>query len=950
MENEIEKILRQNIKNLDTVFIFPTQTAADLWADRIISVSDVKAVAMERFVAWDDFKGESVRSTQQNKKAIPSTLRTFFASKLISENAENPFLKDIIVPKFADNASGFEKWIQNLLPALSMWKTFFYNSGKKPDSEDEDLLLIYERYKSFLDKNSLFDPAWETPPFKSDGRKYIIFYPEILSDWFEYEKILRSSPDITIVNLPGNPIDENQVVFTFPDSRSEIKNAARYIRNLHEEKKIAWNEICVSIPDMETYGIYVDRELDLFEIPHVMRYAKPLSSSGAANVFAQIQSCYETNFSYESVKNLLLNTELPWKEKEMSSQLISFGQENNCICSFSENGNPVDIWEESFKRSTLEERARSFYDQLKKDIKNLVNAESFEKIREHYFEFRETFFNMQECSEKANRIISRCISELAGLIDLENEYKDCRISSPYSFFVRFLGEKKYLEQTDQSGVQVFPYKLAAVAPFSAQVVLDASQASLAVVYEPLSFLREDKRVSLLNVEDFNATEQHIALYQRNSLSEKAWFSSGNKTFSGYAQPVSSLKEVKFENDDSSDSNANKNDFDKTNVSVSEDFYKDEKNWYDEISEFPKKVTQISKDANESWRENYSGKLDSKETENALALITEKAKERHSREEKLKISSTQLNQFMLCPRKSLLKSVLNLEEQNNEAEIIDKFEIGNLNHKVMELYLKSLKAKNLPVAIDFVVDDETGNEEAFLPDDYLEILKKSVHEAINVESKERLSFIAGKLVSATENALFEKMKGIVFEFSRIFDGYTILYSEEWLSFETENFIAEGKVDCVLLDAESTEPIIIDFKTSSAPSPFYYEKDDSNVEQIPDFQMPMYLYLLKNANKIEAKNAAFFVLNTAERKAKGESANPLAGVIGDLPCFSDRAKKNMKSYEDFQETMHKFEECLSLFADSVKNGKFEFDANRVLWKTCNACDFRAVCRRTFNVGKM
>lgn len=949
MENEIEKVLKANIKNLDTVFIFPTQTAADLWADRIISVSDVKAVAMERFVAWDDFKGDSVRSTQQNKKAIPSTLRTFFASKLISENAENPFFKDIIVPKYAKKAAGFEGWIESLLPALSMWKTFFDNSGKKPDSEDEDLLLIYERYKSFLDAHNLFDPAWETPPFKSDGKKYIIFYPEILSDWFEYEKILKASPDITLVNLPENPIDENGVVLTFSDSRSEIKNAARYIRSLHEEKKIAWNEICVSIPDMESYGNYVDRELDLFEIPHVMRYAKPLSSSGAANVFAQIQNCYETDFSFESVKNLLLNTELPWKEKEAFSQLIAFGQKNNCICSFIENGKKVDIWEESFKRSNLEERARNVYDKLKTNVTNLVNAESFENIRKHYFDFRETFFNMEECSEKANRIISRCISELAGLVDLEKEYPDCKISSPYSFFVRFLGEKKYLEQTDQSGVQVFPYKLAAVAPFSAQVVLDASQASLAVVYKPLSFLREDKRVALLNADDFNATEQHIALYQQNSILENAWFSSGNKTFSGYAQPASSLKEVKFYNDKKNDDEFAKN-YLKT-ISVSDDFYNDEKSWYEERSDFPNKITQISKLSNETWRENYKDKKLSRETDSALNLITEKAKLRHSKGEKLKISSTQLNQFMSCKRKNLLKGVVNLQEQNNEAQIIDEYAIGNLYHKVMEVYLKSLRAKNLPLRVEL---DAENAKHKFLSENYVQILKESVHQAIKDEiakkGKEELSFIAGKIVSATENALFEKMKSIVCIFSDCFDGYTVLYSEEEINYETEDFMLTGKIDCVLLD-ESAEPIVIDFKTSSAPTPFYYEKDESSdFEQIPNFQMAMYLYLLKNARNLEVKNAAFFLLNTAARKASGESASPVSGVIGDMQCFSTQALKNMKSYDEFQVTMQKFEECLSLFADSVKSGNFDIEEKDILWKTCNACDFRAVCRRTFNVGKM
>ena len=95
MKNLIEELLLKEIKNLNSIFVFPTQTAAELWADRITLISSVKAVAMDRFIAWDRFKGENIRSTHQDKTSIPSALRTIFATNLIGENSKSPFLKYI---------------------------------------------------------------------------------------------------------------------------------------------------------------------------------------------------------------------------------------------------------------------------------------------------------------------------------------------------------------------------------------------------------------------------------------------------------------------------------------------------------------------------------------------------------------------------------------------------------------------------------------------------------------------------------------------------------------------------------------------------------------------------------------------------------------------------------------------------------------------------------------
>ena len=175
MKNIIFKTISEHL-NENSVFIFPTQMAADLWADKIITESEVSAVSMERFVPWDIFKSESIRSTKQNKTAIPSQLRKFFACQIIAENKKSPFLKNLINPEYASLSDGFSNWISSILPALSTWKKYFSEKNLTPDDEDSDLLELYDRYSQFLEKNNLFDPAWEFPPFKSYGFHYYIFF------------------------------------------------------------------------------------------------------------------------------------------------------------------------------------------------------------------------------------------------------------------------------------------------------------------------------------------------------------------------------------------------------------------------------------------------------------------------------------------------------------------------------------------------------------------------------------------------------------------------------------------------------------------------------------------------------------------------------------------------------------------------------------------------------
>lgn len=193
---KIEECLKANVLNQNVCFVFPTDVASKKWADWTIQNTECQAIAMERFLAWDNFKGECIKSKAEDLETIPSLMRKLFAEKLIKENAETPFLKFIVPEEYSKNASVFADSISKLLPSLQMWnllrqnqnleinfedtdddkalKAFYetYKNQKFTDEEDADYQAVYNRYSDFLSENKLFDPAWIIPDFSETKKIY----------------------------------------------------------------------------------------------------------------------------------------------------------------------------------------------------------------------------------------------------------------------------------------------------------------------------------------------------------------------------------------------------------------------------------------------------------------------------------------------------------------------------------------------------------------------------------------------------------------------------------------------------------------------------------------------------------------------------------------------------------------------------------------------------------
>lgn len=911
MEKMLQLIL-ENIKNPSVFFVFPTEISAKLWAEKILDSSDTGTVAMERFVAWDSFKGESIRSTHQGKKSIPGVLRKMFASfileknKLAVESGDSPLFTSLINPDFVANSSGFSDWIAKLFPQLAIWKKYYdskKNVSLEKDAENQDLLTLYTEYNNFLDSHSLFDPAWEMPPFESDGKEYVIFYPESLEGFAEYEELLNSSEQIKLItNKMLDTENDFPPAKVFSNSRLELHSLALTILELHKNKNIPYSKMSVSIPNPESMGPYVKREFDLYNIPYVYRVGDALASRGVGMLFSEILNCEKDDFSFASLKELLLNTELPWKESEQNRLLIQFGIDKNCLCSYEKDGKKIDVWAEAFASSPKETRLFSLYKKLKHSVQSFSNAKTFAEIKARYFAFREEFFNDSNFTEKADMILGREMSELASLMSVEQSFPDIRLPTPFAFFVKYLEEKIYLPQSKTSGVNIFKYRAAASAPFEIHFILDASQSAVEVNFTELSFLRRDKREAL-GITDRNVSSVYLNMYKQNS-SEPVYYSFAEKSFSGYSILHNALR-----------SEAGKDEYSELQ-DVKLDVMEDEKKYLLQNAPSLTELTELQSKSFEKWSHHAKN-----ENIQSSKLLPEDlmVKPLYS-DGCILISETSLGEFFTCSEQWSWKRIAALKSTVLDAKLMDDFVRGNIYHEIFELFFLEIQKSGMP--LQPMADENVSNW-------YEKILGESCKK---VFSSLRGSPLSNELVSGQENAFYKKVLQCIKKITSTFAGYSVTGTEIKYSYRIEDkpWLLYGKMDLELM-GEDMSVCIVDFKTSSVPKDSFASEE--KCELLGNYQCAMYTYLWEqNHENARVDTFTFFSIRDCD----------FTKVYGTIPG------KNSKVFrENFNYSIQVLLDDIEIFGNAIESANFSGTRNPT-FETCLACKYKAVCRKLYTVS--
>lgn len=949
---EIPAVLCENLSDDKTIFVFPTDTVMNSWIDWIVlnpDKSGMDAVAFERFCAWDTFKGKYVQEEKEGYSVIPPILRKFFVSDLIARNAAKPEkdrLQVIINPKdeYAKNADSFCDWIEKNLSSLNFWKKRLDQNATEYgelDAEDKDYLYIYEEYCKFLEDNKLFEPAWIEPESFNVKNRFVIFFPELLEDFCDFETLFSASPSITLCSIAKDvPAPK---AYKYADSRSELRQTMLRIIDIAESGRADWSEIALSVPDIDTYRPYIEREFVLYNIPFVIKSGQPLTKNCAGRIFREIYDCHSNGFTFDSVRSLMLDECVPWKDEyaELRENLIREGNRMRCLCSPEEK----DIWRQCFgsKTKRLElagagseeieyfEELQKFYNKIHKAVEDFFETTAdgdggFEKIRTSWMNFKTQFLKTNaDFSEEANNILSRCIKELEAIISMEKKYADCnlQVSSPFDFFLRILDSKTYTPQTTATGVNIFKYKLSAAANFKYQFVIDASQKNIDVQYKRLRFLNTTKRTKLHLIDDDkirNVTDIFVKLYAKKTDDTDCdenfvHFSYAEESFAGFMICHSTLTEDKH-----------------PELFDSLDYIKHERDFISGKITAAERITESQKAQFEKWKQTNV----SKETSTSHTIneeIKNKIAARYQKESGLLRVSARgdLEKFFPCPRRWLLQSILKIHDDSLDTNLMQNFDMGNLHHKIFELFFKEYEGKKLPA-----LDDENISEIRALIFD-------KVTEGIKSPSDFRDSILAISALESQKENICKTVTAVIFAILERFFGTTVEGIEKTFSKNAKLFEWYGKID-LLLKSDSGEYVIIDYKNSSYSIPKVSEMFSDKNDILADFQMPVYYKLIGGTSFEDFEDRVYGGYFCNIKEAKFTTVTQTGGSKNHTP-------------EDCEETLRVIDDYGELFKDKVEAQAFEpctskdhrDKQNVKVYESCIACPCKTICRTTYTVAQ-
>jgi len=549
---------------------------------------------------------------------------------------------------------------------------------------------------------------------------------------------------------------------------------------------------------------------------------------------------------------------------------------------------------------------------------------------------------MEKCSEETDLILSRCITELTNLAELEKEFfkdeqEEIKID-PLSFFAGYLGEVFYLARPKTSGVAVLPYRAAAAAPFDCHIILGAGQESLSVVYSHLDFLPQKKRKEL-SISEEDASADFIILHKFNSAKISAFFCS-EQTFSGYAIPHSKI-------DFPSEPEISYLENSKLKQKFSADHYGEENKMFSNPETFNAvKLHENQINGFNEWKNRRINELPSNEKWNTGEKVLELIRSYYEKNGKYSVSASSLQSYFQCSLRWLFERVLMIENVQIETSLMQENISGLIYHAVLNKFFTELKNKNEnllePVYTDFG---------ASLPSCYTTLLEKCINSVFDdfslIKSGEniKMSVLTSRLMNAEKKDFQFHLENCLANFLSFFSGCLVIGSEISFNAERDSFFLNGTVDCILEDTtEESECkyIIVDFKLKNMPS--RADCTGEGEDALSNFQLPMYITLTEENENIKVYTALFYSILDSLPEVVFGAINDKNTEKTIPKNENDRIIPGSKMYNDI---FDEFNKKTKQFAQEIADGNFTvFEFKN---KNCMDCGYQRICRTVYVIDR-
>jgi RecB family exonuclease len=845
------------------------------------------AVLSRRFLSWDKFK-EKTFSLNMDFSPANSHIRTLFASSLLEKNKiKGSTFKGLINPEHSSGSSSYLSVITSILTEV---KSFRENSELKDiilgPGVRQDLDFLYSTYTRFLEERELFEPSWVRPEIKDIGEEYILFFPEVIEDYKEFALDIEKSAVIRIVPIENNDLNE---IKHFSSSTLELKFLLGKIGSLMD-KGIRVQDIAITLPNMDNWRLDLESEANLRSIPLDFRQGKTLSEYPGARLFINLLNCEKSGFSILSMKQILLNSSIPWKDTSIVTNLFNFGLNHHCFKNYILRGKKIDVWENALVKSE-EPLLLSFYMELKSGIKRITNGKTFGEIKIAVQTFVSYFLDTNLWPQENLKEFQFCLDTLNDLEEASIKSGNIEFGSSCDLWLSAISDKIYVKRSDTVGINVFPYRVAGGAAFSWHFIPGLSQATATVVKSKYNFLKDNQRDNLTGL-DIDFTEPFINLYNLGGINTV--FSYSTDSFNGPALPPSLFV---LEKSVSSVGNTLDN--------LKDEYLSELGYWAGKIP-FPKRIFPSMKrsfdfallSAFSPKKIDYTNELISipELKQDILKILIDD-------EGFLALSPSSLDQFTFCPYSFLFKRGFKVDDNNYKEIYLDHSIFGQVIHECFDQFFKYVDGEfskslleeyktEISQIIDKVFNRYLAKGDAFIPPVWnycREFTRSKLVEFINVEANQ----FPGYRLASTEKKYSSKIIETKIEMS-------------------------GRIDRVSFKGDKTA--IVDYKKNNN-----WKQSEINSLMPATFQIPFYIYLVEKSG-LKVSSASYYNVT----KAKYDHV------------YNPDAKKSWCSVDDMAGLIIRLEESVDLMNKRIRDGNFSIHPDG-----CDSCTFRRICRTKYHV---
>ncbi len=512
---------------------------------------------------------------------------------------------------------------------------------------------------------------------------------------------------------------------------------------------------------------------------------------------------------------------------------------------------------------------REFFRSLTATATGIVRSKKPALVIKHIQEFRDEYFEPGEWTETEDRVFGSAIEILEGMGDVE-------ITDLYKLFLSLVDETQYVERTDdESGIRVYAYPASAGLITPVHYVIGLDDRTTAKKIDDYPYL-----VSLERPELRDISSAILETYRSKEFAQKLVLSGTTEGFDGarLLPPLFLDSSVRHTGD-------------------IEDGYEEEHSLW--ISSTPPENSPYLSQAKGYERARNTSLKGRNEIVSVLPFT----------DEKISISVSNMKNYDLCPYRGYAATRLGIKDRDYEPKTEDPRIIGEILHETIEESLKEAEA---------IANIDIERMMARFEDKL-----KEAYDKKKIPVRYSFEHIRGQFIDTFE-CLQESSKACFYK------GYLLKENEKKINDWplTGAITVNGRVDTILLNNETGDAYIIDWKTTGKSD---YSSDLTEIS----LQVILYAVLLEDDKSLLVKGGAFYSFSEGNYK-----------VI--WPPVEYTSSNNRKYKEGFDVTLLKTEinDRLDNIRTSLEDGDF---TPVVTEHSCTFCPYARLCRAKFVASK-